>query len=106
MFWGNYIMLIPFILLSGAEVPFTKQVQGPYWKSFFPLIYDSSAKWAGLKSLEYSIDVSWIALPQGPLPNTTRDFWQMVWEQDVVVIAMVTLEREGGKVSRRKTFVE
>ena len=35
---------------------------------------------------------------QGPLPNTIQDFWQMVWEQEVVVIAMVTLQQEGGKV--------
>ena len=26
----------------------------------------------------------------GPLPNTVNDFWQMVWEQEVEVISMLT----------------
>ncbi|XP_073711815.1 tyrosine-protein phosphatase non-receptor type 14-like [Misgurnus anguillicaudatus] len=34
---------------------------------------------------------------QGPLPNTSHDFWQMIWEQGVSVIAMVTAEEEGGR---------
>ncbi|XP_062863723.1 tyrosine-protein phosphatase non-receptor type 21 isoform X2 [Trichomycterus rosablanca] len=33
---------------------------------------------------------------QGPLSNTCQDFWQMVWEQGVAIIAMVTAEEEGG----------
>lgn len=35
---------------------------------------------------------------QGPLPNTTGDFWEMIIEQGVTVIAMVTQDVEGGKV--------
>ncbi|XP_011242414.1 tyrosine-protein phosphatase non-receptor type 21 isoform X1 [Mus musculus] len=38
---------------------------------------------------------------QGPLQNTCQDFWQMVWEQGVAIIAMVTAEEEGG---REKSF--
>ncbi|KAM8939670.1 tyrosine-protein phosphatase non-receptor type 13 [Pelodytes ibericus] len=35
---------------------------------------------------------------QGPLPSTLSDFWQMVWEQNSTVIAMMTQEIEGGKI--------
>ncbi|KAF4084222.1 hypothetical protein AMELA_G00126140 [Ameiurus melas] len=38
---------------------------------------------------------------QGPLQNTCQDFWQMVWEQGVAIIAMVTAEEEAG---REKSF--
>ncbi|XP_069494053.1 tyrosine-protein phosphatase non-receptor type 21 isoform X2 [Ambystoma mexicanum] len=38
---------------------------------------------------------------QGPMQNTCQDFWQMVWEQGVAIIAMVTAEEEGG---REKSF--
>ncbi|XP_021535480.1 tyrosine-protein phosphatase non-receptor type 21 [Neomonachus schauinslandi] len=38
---------------------------------------------------------------QGPLPSTCQDFWQMVWEQGIAIIAMVTAEEEGG---REKSF--
>ncbi|XP_053112418.1 tyrosine-protein phosphatase non-receptor type 13 isoform X1 [Hemicordylus capensis] len=35
---------------------------------------------------------------QGPLPTTVADFWQMTWEQNCTVIAMMTQEVEGEKV--------
>nr|XP_043903329.1 tyrosine-protein phosphatase non-receptor type 21 isoform X1 [Solea senegalensis] len=38
---------------------------------------------------------------QGPMSNTCQDFWQMVWEQGVSIIAMVTAEEENG---REKSF--
>ncbi|PWA16303.1 hypothetical protein CCH79_00004741 [Gambusia affinis] len=34
---------------------------------------------------------------QGPLSHTCADFWQMVWEEDVSIIAMVTAEEESGR---------
>lgn len=45
-------------------------------------------------------DWSYIA-SQGPLQHTCPDFWQMVWEQEVSIIAMVTAEEESG---REKSF--
>ncbi|KAI9885821.1 MAG: hypothetical protein M1823_002400 [Watsoniomyces obsoletus] len=35
---------------------------------------------------------------QGPMPATFRDFWNLVWEQDVRVIVMLTAESEGGQL--------
>ncbi|XP_070524678.1 receptor-type tyrosine-protein phosphatase N2 isoform X1 [Cardiocondyla obscurior] len=39
---------------------------------------------------------------QGPLPQTTADFWQLVWEQGSVVIVMLTrLTEEGNAMCHR-----
>lgn len=37
------------------------------------------------------IEWDYIATP-GPLQNTCQDFWQMIWEQGIAIIAMVTAE--------------
>ena len=40
-----------------------------------------------------------VPLPPGPLQRTVDDFWQMVWDQKVLVIVMLTKCMEGTKVS-------
>ncbi|KAF1814716.1 hypothetical protein P152DRAFT_391959 [Eremomyces bilateralis CBS 781.70] len=35
---------------------------------------------------------------QGPIPATFNDFWNVVWQQDVHVLVMLTAEAEGGQV--------
>ncbi|XP_014813543.1 PREDICTED: FERM and PDZ domain-containing protein 2 [Calidris pugnax] len=43
---------------------------------------------------------------QGPLPSTTADFWQMVWESESDVIAMMTKEVELGQVKCHRYWPE
>lgn len=35
---------------------------------------------------------------QGPMPNTVLDFWEMVWQEEVSLIVMLTQLREGKEV--------
>ncbi|XP_066430473.1 tyrosine-protein phosphatase non-receptor type 13 isoform X2 [Eleutherodactylus coqui] len=75
------------------------------YKNILP--YDSTR--VPLGSEEGYINASYIRMPvgneeftyiacQGPLPSTVPDFWQMVWEQNATMIAMMTQEMEGGKI--------
>ncbi|XP_074855503.1 tyrosine-protein phosphatase non-receptor type 20 [Carettochelys insculpta] len=43
---------------------------------------------------------------QGPLPGTVADFWQMIWENESYVIAMMTKEVELGKVKCHRYWPE
>jgi len=43
---------------------------------------------------------------QGPLPNTSTDFWQMVWEQQSSIIVMLTTKVERGRVKCHQYWPE
>ncbi|XP_025037939.1 tyrosine-protein phosphatase non-receptor type 20 isoform X2 [Pelodiscus sinensis] len=43
---------------------------------------------------------------QGPLPSTVADFWQMIWENESNVIAMMTKEVELGKAKCHRYWPE
>lgn len=43
---------------------------------------------------------------QGPLPSTVPDFWQMVWESESDVIAMMTKEVELGQIKCHRYWPE
>ncbi|WAQ95216.1 PTN13-like protein [Mya arenaria] len=43
---------------------------------------------------------------QGPLPETLGHFWQMIWEQRVTVLVMLTLDKEGSKVKCHRYWPE
>lgn len=38
---------------------------------------------------------------QGPMPNTVADFWEMVWQEEVALIVMLTQLRESKEVRGR-----
>lgn len=42
---------------------------------------------------------------QGPLQNTCQDFWQMVWEQGIAIITMVTAEEVSVPCSACREFL-
>uniref|UniRef100_UPI0037E94E28 protein tyrosine phosphatase receptor type Fa isoform X1 n=1 Tax=Semicossyphus pulcher TaxID=241346 RepID=UPI0037E94E28 len=44
----------------------------------------------------YRLQKAYIAT-QGPLPETTEDFWRMLWEQNSTIVVMLTKLREMGR---------
>ena len=49
----------------------------------------------------YALKKAYIAT-QAPMEHTVADFWQMVWENKVQSIVMLTREKGAGKVNRRE----
>lgn len=43
---------------------------------------------------------------QGPIPATFEDFWNMIWQQDVRVIVMLTAEKEGGQIKAHNYWTD
>ncbi|XP_072352385.1 tyrosine-protein phosphatase non-receptor type 13 isoform X14 [Scyliorhinus torazame] len=85
---NRYKNILPY---DGTRVPLGEE-QGYINASFIKIPVDKK-------------DYTYIAC-QGPLPHTQADFWQMVWEQECNVIAMMTLEVEGGKIKCQRYWPE
>ncbi|XP_041353223.1 tyrosine-protein phosphatase non-receptor type 21-like [Gigantopelta aegis] len=60
---------------------------------------DNSTGYINASHVKLSAENSewWFIATQAPLENTVVDFWQMIWEQEVDVIAMLTAFQEEGK---------
>ncbi|XP_025906237.1 FERM and PDZ domain-containing protein 2 [Nothoprocta perdicaria] len=78
----------------------------PYDKTRVPLGENNGYINASYIRMKVGEEEHFYIITQGPLPSTIADFWQMVWENESNVIAMMTKEVELGKAKCHRYWPE
>ncbi|XP_028941374.1 FERM and PDZ domain-containing protein 2, partial [Antrostomus carolinensis] len=78
----------------------------PYDKTRVPLGEKKGYINASYIRMKVGEEEHFYIITQGPLPSTVADFWQMVWESESNVIAMMTKEVELGQVKCHRYWPE
>ncbi|KFQ15253.1 Tyrosine-protein phosphatase non-receptor type 20, partial [Leptosomus discolor] len=78
----------------------------PYDKTRVPLGEKNGYINASYIRMKVGEEEHFYIITQGPLPSTIADFWQMVWESESDVIAMMTKEVELGQVKCHRYWPE
>ncbi|NXJ07114.1 PTN20 phosphatase, partial [Odontophorus gujanensis] len=78
----------------------------PYDKTRVPLGESNSYINASYIRMKVGEEEHFYIITQGPLPSTMADFWQMVWESESDLIAMMTKEVELGNVKSHRYWPE
>ncbi|KAM6306478.1 LOW QUALITY PROTEIN: FERM and PDZ domain-containing protein 2 [Aegotheles albertisi] len=78
----------------------------PYDKTRVPLGEKNGYINASYIRMKVGEEEHFYIIAQGPLPSTMADFWQMVWESESDVIAMMTKEVELGQVKCHRYWPE
>ncbi|XP_040419953.1 tyrosine-protein phosphatase non-receptor type 13-like [Cygnus olor] len=78
----------------------------PYDKTRVPLGENNGYINASYIRMKVGEEEHFYIITQGPLPSTMADFWQMVWESESDVIAMMMKEAELGKVKCHRYWPE
>ncbi|KAM7103292.1 LOW QUALITY PROTEIN: FERM and PDZ domain-containing protein 2 [Ciconia maguari] len=78
----------------------------PYDKTRVPLGEKNGYINASYIRMKVGEEEHFYIITQGPLPSTMADFWQMVWESESDVIAMMTKEVELGRVKCHRYWPE
>ncbi|KAJ7397648.1 FERM and PDZ domain-containing protein 2 [Pitangus sulphuratus] len=78
----------------------------PYDKTRVPLGEKNGYINASYIRMKVGEEEHFYIITQGPLPSTMADFWQMIWESESNVIAMMTKEVELGQVKCHRYWPE